>query len=139
MSNVSDTVDRILANVDGETKPESLSFEDRVEVLDLLSEELHRRAEHYRPTLDAMREDMDRAESEGMVGPMREHPVLETPADQDLGPDGGVHEEGGNGVESGPHGEPDVPVLAYTQGDTPSTKRKGGKISAAGSEAANDL
>lgn len=132
MSNVSDTVARILANVDGETKAESVSFEDRVEVLDQVAAELTRRADHWRPTLELMREDVPDAR-----GP-RERAVT-TPADQDLGPDHGTGDDpDGNGIASGPHGRKDKPVVSQGR-NTPATKVEPGAISMAGSEKANDL
>ena len=53
MSRVTDTVARVLANVDGETKAESHSAEETLAVYDAVADELVRRADAMRPHVEA--------------------------------------------------------------------------------------
>lgn len=126
MSRATDTAARVLANLDGETKSESLGAEEALEVFALVGEELARRHERLAPTVDAMRaarEDLsaqDRASNEGL-------PQAPRPTSTESFP-----------IESGPHGVPGVPVNAQSE-NTPATHVDRAPISAGGAAGTNDL
>jgi hypothetical protein len=160
MSRVDDTVARILANVDGETKAESLGSEEHVEVLKAVADELMARHERLYPNVEAMRrdrEDLARAADEGMLSARDDRevaPDFEASADEPAAgpaplpashPEGapvdmstGVPLDSGNGIASGPHGDPDVPVIAQPE-NTPATRTDRAPISAAGAPSTNDV
>lgn len=102
MSNVTDTVARILLNVDGETKQESHGVEETLEVLDLVRAELDRRAELLRPGVEAARESREKmyAPAAGVEVPEDVPAVaqpMNTPATHvDVAPISGGGSEGAN-------------------------------------------
>lgn len=135
MSRVSDTVARILDNVDGETKVESHSAEEAVEIYQAVVDNLQGRVNRLQPNVDAMREDRERLSQEQAdaaaadalrpaVAKARTPRALKLEAAGKAAPD----EPGGNAV----------PVVSQPK-NTPATHTDPAPISMGGSDSANDL